>query len=134
MDTIGRHLLVDFWGCPKSVLEDTTELIKTLRSSLSPKSRDQLVHASIHSWRPQRSAVTVLLPDVHVTLHAYPDKAHAALDLYTSSHQGPTGEIVETISKALDARSYSVASVSRGANRKAPSVSVLDVYREKKAS
>ena len=76
----GTHLLVDLWDTAR--LDDAAHLEAALRQAAAAAGATVL-HAHLHVFSPFGGITGVLLlAESHITLHTWPERRFAALDLF----------------------------------------------------
>jgi S-adenosylmethionine decarboxylase len=81
-DTVGAHVLADFWGCQFEKLDDAELLINSLRQAAKSAKMTILAEES-YKFTPQGFTGLLLLSESHISIHTYPERGYAAIDVYT---------------------------------------------------
>jgi S-adenosylmethionine decarboxylase len=79
---MGKHYLLNLYGCPFTLLNDEHFLINLLENaaSISGATVCQTVHKK---FDPQGVTVLCLLSESHISIHTWPEEGKAAVDVYT---------------------------------------------------
>jgi S-adenosylmethionine decarboxylase len=76
----GTHLLVDVWGAEN--LDDIDIIEKTLRKGADDAGAT-ILHCHLHHFTPNGGVSGVLvLAESHISIHTWPEKGFAALDVF----------------------------------------------------
>ncbi len=79
---LGHHLLLDVAGAPFAVLDDAALLEEALLSAVKAMGATVLgVH--LHRLSPQGVSGVVVISESHLTVHTWPERGEAAVDLFT---------------------------------------------------
>lgn len=112
MVTRGTHLLIECLGCDRAVLDDAEALEKALRAAADAMGAT-VVGAMFHRFAPQGVTGVLLLAESHVSVHSWPERGYAAVDLFTCGARDPACA-VPVLERAIGAREVSVLRVERG--------------------
>lgn len=112
MRTLGRHLILDFWGCDAAALNDSLRLEGVLRECALATGA-KIVGAMMHAFSPQGVTGVLLLEESHVSVHTWPENGYAAVDFYTCGNGDPERS-KEILMRALMASSCEVRLLERG--------------------
>lgn len=113
MNAQGRHLLVEYMGCPADLLDDAAGLEALLREAATAAGATVL-HALLHRFRPQGVSGVLLIEESHLSIHTWPEQGYAAVDFYTCGPCEPL-RAHEVLERGLRAASSEVLQVARGA-------------------
>lgn len=76
----GTHLLIDLWGAEK--LDDLSVVEKALTEAAEVAGAT-LLHTHLHHFSPNGGISGVLvLAESHISIHTWPERAYAALDIF----------------------------------------------------
>ena len=81
-DTVGAHVLADFWGCQPEKLDDSRLLMQALREAALVANMTILGEEE-HKFEPQGFTGMLLLSESHISIHTYPEQGYAAVDVFT---------------------------------------------------
>ena len=88
MDTLGRHLLVEYWGCVRDVLDDRFLLEASLQRA-AIASNATIVSVVFHQFNPHGVSGVVVVEESHLSIHTWPEQGYAAVDFYTCGEADP---------------------------------------------
>jgi len=112
LEAFGRHLLVEYKNCDRTVLNDETA-IQGLMEAAALASETTIVQSVFHPFFPQGISGVVVIEESHLSIHTWPEYGYAAVDFFTCGHGLPE-RAHEVIREGLKAGSCEVMLVHRG--------------------
>ena len=85
---MGKHYLLDLYGCEFGVLDNLEFLIQLLVDS-ALLCGATILDKSYHKFEPQGVTIILLLAESHISIHTVPEKGEAYVDVYTCSIEDP---------------------------------------------
>lgn len=85
---MGKHYLLNLYGCSFILLDDQEYLIKLLEAAANI-SGATVVDTIFKKFDPQGVTVLTLLSESHISIHTWPEKGEAAVDLFTCGDCNP---------------------------------------------
>lgn len=82
MTPIGKHLLIDMYGCNYDHLINL-EFIKTAMLAAISEANLTIQDLVSHQTEAQGLTVIALLGQSHMSIHTYPELSYAAVDIFT---------------------------------------------------
>jgi S-adenosylmethionine decarboxylase len=82
----GIHLLVDLWGATN--LNSPEEIEQVLRKC-AIESGATILHSHMHHFTPQGVSGVVVLAESHISIHTWPERQYASLDLFMCGNANP---------------------------------------------
>ncbi len=119
-DTVGAHVLADFWGCQFEKLDDADLLMDSLRQAAISANMTILGEES-HKFYPQGFTGLLLLSESHISIHTYPEQGYAAIDVFTCGG-GMTQKAIEFLKEILRPTQIKEMVVRRGIPESEPIV------------
>lgn len=86
--TIGRHLVVEYRGCGERVLNDLTRIQSTMENAATACGAT-IVDSVWHRFTPTGVSGIILVQESHLSIHTWPERQYAAVDLYTCGDLDP---------------------------------------------
>lgn len=114
MQTLGRHFLVDLYGCRAQALDDA-EGLRMLLCRAAGAAGAKVVADLFHPFLPQGVSGVVAIEESHLSIHTWPERGYAALDFYTCG-SADAEHAVTLIADALLAARIEILEVTRGAD------------------
>ena len=111
-DYVGKHLLVDCYGCKKEILLSSAEILNTMSDSavyLGLNVEDIYFHDG-----EEEITVSAYGPRSHICIHAYPDMGYVAIDIYSFDPELIPAKTMKAIRALLKPERIRATSVKRG--------------------
>ena len=106
----GRHLLVDLWDGEN--LSDANVIDAALRRG-AEEAGATLLHIHLHEFTENGGVSGVaVLAESHISIHTWPERGSAALDVFTCGDTNPEVAMMYMI-EALQAREYNLKCIKR---------------------
>lgn len=113
MQALGQHLLCEYHGCDRGVLNDA-EAIRTALVAAVTKSGATPLHEVVHAFSPHGVTGVIVIAESHFAIHTWPEYGFAAVDLFTCGDQVDPYLAFEYLRVALHAETHSVVEIRRG--------------------
>lgn len=85
---MGKHYLLNLYGCSFSLLNDKNFLIDLLENAA--KASGATVCQTIYKqFEPQGCTILCLLSESHISIHTWPEEGKAACDVYCCGNANP---------------------------------------------
>lgn len=109
--SVGQHLIVDFWGA--RYLTDQQMLARAIRGAVT-KAGATLLQLRLHQFGSEQGVTGVaLLSESHLSIHTWPERQFAALDVFMCGAADPY-LAVESLRESLQPGKSQVRSIGRG--------------------
>ena len=112
METIGRHVISELWGCDLTKLNDVNQIEKIFVDA-ALRSGAEVREVTFHKFAPQGVSGVVIISESHLTIHSFPEHGYASIDVYTCGDLDPN-VAADYIAKALNARTQEHIEIPRG--------------------
>ena len=113
MQSLGRHLLCEYHGCDRELL-NRPESIRTELLAAVSSSGATAIHDFAHNFTPHGVTAIVVIAESHFAVHTWPEYGFAAVDLFTCGDTVDPWAAFEHLGKALRATLHSVVEMRRG--------------------
>jgi len=113
MEIMGRHVLLDLYGCDAKLLNDF-EFLQKLFHDTAERLDCTIVQEVFHRFSPQGVSGVVVIAESHLSVHTWPEKGYAAVDLYTCGDPTKLDLMPEMLKQALGAAGYEYKKHPRG--------------------
>ncbi len=114
MKPLGTHFLLDVAGATFATLDDVV-LLETLLVDAVRAMGAKVLGIHIHRLAPQGVSGVVVISESHLTIHTWPERGEAAIDLFTCGDVARARAAVSDLAKALGASRAHVEERVRGA-------------------
>jgi S-adenosylmethionine decarboxylase len=111
---LGVHFLLDVSGAPFATLDDPI-LVETLLVDAVKTMGAKVLGIHIHRLSPQGVSGVVVISESHLTIHTWPERGEAAVDLFTCGNAARARTAVDALARALGAKRSTVEERIRGA-------------------
>jgi S-adenosylmethionine decarboxylase len=112
METMGRHVISELWGCDFEKLNDI-KLIEQIFVDAALKSGAEIREVAFHKFAPQGVSGVVIISESHLTIHSFPEHGYASIDVYTCGDLDPN-IAADYIAEALNAQTRENIELPRG--------------------
>jgi len=106
----GTHLLVDLWGARD--LDDPAAIDRALRAC-AEASGATVLGGDLHRFQPNGVSGVLLLAESHISIHTWPERGFAALDIFMCGECDPYAGI-EVLKRAFVPERITLAEHKRG--------------------
>ncbi len=113
MKALGRHLVVELYGCDVKILNNAKRLEKIMvRATL--KAKATIIDVVFHTFNPHGISGLIVIAESHLAIHTWPEYAFASVDIYTCGDTVDPWKACEYLAKALKAKNTSALEMKRG--------------------
>lgn len=113
MKTLGLQTMLELYGCPPALLDDT-EYIRQAMLSAAEEANATIVQQFFHQFSPFGVSGTVVIAESHINIHTWPEHQFAAIDLFTCGTDMNIHAACEYLTRQLEASEHTIDSLSRG--------------------
>lgn len=82
MNVLGKHLIVELVGCPFDLLDDLHS-VSTILLEAAKLLKVTILQHKFHKFAPQGVSGYILISESHISIHTWPERGYAAIDLFT---------------------------------------------------
>lgn len=115
MDTLGRHLIAEYYHCDRELLNDL-DAVSAALGAAAERIGATVLQVGAHRYAPQGVTVTLIVAESHLSIHTWPDHGYAAADIFTCGGLDPRPGF-ELLRVRLGAREARVQIIVRGTDR-----------------
>lgn len=113
MTSMGRHLLIDMYGCNYEQLIHLEMLKSTILTAIS-EANLTLQDIVIYPVEPQGLALFALLGDSHINIQTYPELNYAAVDIFTCTDSTRPDKALSILKKFFKPEKMKTTKIMRG--------------------
>ena len=113
MQALGRHLLCEYHGCDRELLNRPDVIRAELVAAVVASGATPL-HEVVHAFSPHGVTGVVVIAESHFAIHTWPEHGFAAVDLFTCGQTVDPYVAFEHLKRALRAQTHSVVEIRRG--------------------
>jgi len=113
MQALGKHILVEFYGCNPKKLKDTA-MLQTEFENAADMSGATVVDSTFHTFSPYGVSGVVVIAESHLTIHTWPEYGYAAVDLFTCGDTVDPWKAFSYLKSVLESSNTSTIEMKRG--------------------
>ena len=110
---LGLHVLLDVDGAPFQTLDDPLLIRKALVEAVRVMGA-RILNTSVARLHPQGVSAAILISESHVTIHTWPERGEAAVDLFTCGDPEAARRAMNALAAKLGGRVSRRSEVVRG--------------------
>ncbi len=117
---LGLHTMIEFEGCPASILNDHS-LLREVLLLAAREGGNTILKDCFHQFSPHGVTGVVLLAESHLAIHTWPEHGYAAVDFFTCSSTIDIEKMEHCLRIGLQAGSATLKKIERGMRLHPPS-------------
>jgi S-adenosylmethionine decarboxylase len=82
-NTSGKHMILDISNIKNTSLLNDVDKIMLMFDQICEKYNYTILYKNKHEFSPQGITILYMLSESHISIHTFPEKNYAALDIYT---------------------------------------------------
>jgi spermidine synthase len=82
MESLGRHILVEYYDCSSELLNDVITIEKAMVTA-AEEAGATIINSTFHHFSPFGVSGVVVIEESHLAVHTWPEYKYAAVDLFT---------------------------------------------------
>ncbi len=113
MNSLGRHILVEFHGCSAEILNDVPRIEHDMLEAAT-RSGATIINSVFHHFSPFGVSGVIVIQESHLAIHTWPEYRYAAVDLFTCGDSVNPWVSYESLKTAFEAEHGSAIELNRG--------------------
>lgn len=113
MRALGKHLLVELYGCNPELLKKVNA-VREILVMAAKACKATVVDVAFHEFKPFGVSGVVVIAESHLSIHTWPEYQYAAVDIFTCGDTIEPELAVRHIADSFDCPHPSVVEVKRG--------------------
>lgn len=113
MRALGRHLLVELYGCDPELLKKV-DAVREILVSAAKACKATVVDVAFHEFKPFGVSGVVVIAESHLSIHTWPEYRYAAVDIFTCGETINPEQAVQQIAGRFHCPHPSIMEVKRG--------------------
>lgn len=113
MNSLGRHILVEFTGCNSDIMNDVFQIEQSMIQA-AKEAGATVIQSTFHHFSPYGVSGVVVIQESHLAIHTWPEYQYAAVDLFTCGTSVDPWVSFDLLRKAFQAQNYSALEMYRG--------------------
>ena len=111
MKAIGRHIILEMWGCENLNSEETAE--RALREMVVALDVN-LLDLRVYPFSPIGVTGVAIVSESHIMIHTWPEHGYAAVDVFTCGEQRSPEAAIPVIKEYFAPQRIQVMEMNRG--------------------
>lgn len=113
MQSLGRHVLAEMYGCPFDVLNDIKK-VETIMINAALEAGAEVREYVFHKFSPQGVSGVVVISESHLAIHTWPELGYAAVDVFTCGEKVNPWDACNYLAELFQADYVNASEVKRG--------------------
>jgi spermidine synthase len=113
LNSLGRHILVEFIGCNPDIMNDVAIIEKGMIDA-AQNAGATVIQSSFHHFSPYGVSGVVVIQESHLAIHTWPEYGYAAVDLFTCGTSVDPWVSFDHLKKVFEAKDHSALEMYRG--------------------
>jgi spermidine synthase len=129
MKSLGNHIVVEFFNCNPSLLNDVVYIEDAMLES-AEKAEATIINSTFHHFSPFGVSGVVVIQESHLAIHTWPEYGFASVDIFTCGNTVDPWISYNTLKDLLEADYGSAIQMNRGPEDLLPKTNFeLQLYR-----
>ena len=113
MRALGRHVLVELFGCKPNLLNDVVYIKKSMEQA-ARKAAATIINSTFHHFTPYGVSGVVVIQESHLAIHTWPEYGFAAVDVFTCGDSVDPWQAYKVLEVAFEANHGAAIEMGRG--------------------
>jgi len=113
MKALGKHLIVELYGCEEKLISDVN-FVQSIMIESAKAARTTIIDSVFHKFQPYGVSGVVVIAESHLAIHTWPEHKFASVDFFTCGNKSNPWKAFKIIRKKLKATHFSVMKMQRG--------------------
>jgi len=113
MDTLGRHILAEYYGCDTNILNNLKQLEQYMQEAVL-RSGATIIDSTFHQFNPHGVSGVIVIAESHMAMHTWPEYGYAAVDFFTCGERVDPWKAFDYMNEKLKSVKHSTKELKRG--------------------
>lgn len=113
MQSLGRHVLAEMYGCPFEVLNDIKK-VENIMVNAALEAGAEVREFVFHKFSPQGVSGVVVISESHLAIHTWPELGYAAIDVFTCGEKVNPWDACNYLAEFFEADYVNASEIKRG--------------------
>ncbi|MFA6808869.1 MAG: adenosylmethionine decarboxylase [Eubacteriales bacterium] len=113
MQSLGRHVLAEVYGCRFEVLNDIQK-VEDIMVNAALEAGAEVREMVFHKFSPQGVSGVVVISESHLAIHTWPELGYAAVDVFTCGDKVNPWDACNYMAEKFGATYVNASEVKRG--------------------
>lgn len=110
---VGVHCILEMYRCAPALLNDA-EFIADAVETAAQRANSTLLRFQMHQFEPHGVTAIALLAESHLTIHTWPERGYAAVDIFTCGEHTDPQLACQYLVEAFEAGDHILSVLPRG--------------------
>ncbi len=111
MKAIGRHIILEMWGCQN---QDPVETAESAQRDMAQALDVNLLDLKIYPFSPVGVTGMAIVSESHLVIHTWPEYGYAAVDVFTCGAPRDPQDAVDVLRHHYQPERIGVMEINRG--------------------
>jgi len=112
-EVLGVHHIAELCDCNSELLNDSSFISTSLRQAVE-HANATLIDEIKYEFTPQGITAVCLLSESHISIHTWPEKKYAAVDIFTCGDHTAPAQACKYLVTALECKNPKIQIIVRG--------------------
>lgn len=112
-EKLGIHYILDLCSCNSSLLNDSSFVMDLLKKAVA-EANATLIDEIKYEFFPQGFTAICLLAESHISIHTWPEKEYAAVDIFTCGETTYPEKACDFLIRELESKKQNTTILKRG--------------------
>lgn len=113
MQSLGRHILAEIYGCRFELLNDVA-VVEEIMINAALEAGAEIREFVFHKFSPQGVSGVVVISESHLAIHTWPELGYAAVDVFTCGDRVNPWDACNYLVEKFEATNMNATEVKRG--------------------
>ena len=113
MQSLGRHVLAEIYGCRFDVLNDIKQ-VENIMIDAALEAGAEVREFVFHKFSPQGISGVVVISESHLAIHTWPELGYAAVDVFTCGDKVNPWDACNYLAQSFRAEYINASEIKRG--------------------
>ncbi len=113
LQSLGRHILAEMYGCPFEVLNDIRK-VENIMVNAALEAGAEVREFVFHKFSPQGVSGVVVISESHLAIHTWPELGYAAIDVFTCGEKVNPWDACNYLAELFGADYVNASEIKRG--------------------
>ncbi len=112
-NSLGSHYIIDYYNCEADNLKSVKQ-IEDIMNDAGTIGDFHIVESCFHQFKPYGVSGVLVLQESHFTIHTWPEKNYAAVDIFLCEYNSKLDSVIEFLEKNFKSTKKNVIFIERG--------------------
>lgn len=113
MQSLGRHVLAEIYGCRFEVLNDIKK-VQDIMINAALEAGAEVREFVFHKFSPQGVSGVVVISESHLAIHTWPELGYAAVDVFTCGEKVNPWDACNYMAEKFNSTYVNASEMQRG--------------------